>query len=97
MTERERFEFQEQRAMIFARDGWRCVVCGAPIRAGHPQLAHRIPQTAEYFALYGARVIHDPLNLASVCSLACNSAVNIGRRPLEVEELAHKIAMRKGN
>jgi hypothetical protein len=58
---------------------------------------HRIPQTLEYLKLYGKPVVHHPLNLVSVCCLKCNDAVNIGHRPLEVEELAYRIRKDIGN
>lgn len=78
MTERERFDFQEQKQRIFARDNWTCVNCGRPImRYGTPQLAHRVPKSRNNIAKYGKAAVHHPYNLASVCSLECNSAVLI--------------------
>jgi len=64
----------EMRRRIFERDEWACVVCGAPLSAGQPQLAHNIPKTVANIAKYGIAVIDNPLNLSSVESLKCNSA-----------------------
>lgn len=78
MTERERFDFQEQRQRVFARDRWTCVNCGEPImRYGTPQLAHRVAKSRANIGKYGKAAIHHADNLASVCSLRCNSAVLI--------------------
>jgi 5-methylcytosine-specific restriction endonuclease McrA len=75
------------RLELFERDDWTCVVCGRPLTSGVPQLAHRIGQTVGNLRQYGKRVIHHPANLASVCSLECNSAVDITRIPTEVDRV----------
>jgi hypothetical protein len=72
---------------IFERDDWTCVVCGRPLLSGVPQLAHRIGQTKGNLKCYGPIIIHHPDNLASVCSLECNSTVDISRIPTEVDRV----------
>lgn len=83
--------WQFDRADIFDERGWECEVCGAPLTSGVPQLAHRIPKSKCNLARYGAGVIHHPLNMAAVCSLECNQAVNIGNRPAQVHDLLEAI------
>lgn len=85
MTERQKLEANEKRTAIFCRCGWICEVCGKPLRSGVPQLAHRISNSKMNMRLYGKEVIHHDLNLAPVCSLACNSAVLIDGKPYEKE------------
>ncbi len=92
MTDGDRLLAFEAREAIFARDGWLCQNCGQPIRLGSPQLAHRIPQSKMYLKRYSAEIIHHPDNLASVCSLACNDALDIRGHPLEVAALVEKIS-----
>lgn len=92
MTERDKFEIQEQRQAIFARDGYICQTCGYSIfRQGTPQLAHCIAQTKANIAKYGKEVIHHGLNQKSVCSLFCNDAQNIGNNPKATEALVEAI------
>ena len=92
MTERQSFDMQEQRQEIFKRDGYTCQACGESIyRFGTMQLAHRISQSVMNVKRYGKEVIHHPLNMASVCSLRCNDAMNIGFSTKQADELAEKI------
>lgn len=93
MTDREKFRIGETRERVFARDHWACVVCGAPAN----QLAHRIPQTKANLRRYGKAVIHHDMNLASVCSLRCNSAVLIHGTEIEalVDDISRHIARRE--
>jgi len=64
----------DQRLQLFERAGWVCEVCGKPLASGQPQLAHRIPKTVTNLRRYGVAVIDHDLNLATACSLRCNSA-----------------------
>jgi hypothetical protein len=89
MTEREKFEANERKAYLVAKSGGRCEVCGDWLNI--PQLAHRIPRTKMYLKKYGPAIVHHDLNLAVVCSLRCNSAVNIGMNPAAVSVLVDKI------
>lgn len=92
MTARAKLEANDRREAIFASAGYRCEVCRMPVRRfGTAQLAHRIPATVAWLAKYGARVIHHPRNMASVCGLKCNSSVLIGNNPVERERLAAEI------
>ena len=92
MTERQRFDMQEQRQEIFRRDEYTCQACGESIyRFGNPQIAHKIGQGAANVKRYSKEVIHHPLNMESVCSLRCNDAMNIGQKTKEADALAEKI------
>ncbi len=83
---------EEMKRYVFARDGYKCVVCGMPVNIyGTAQLAHRIPQTRANLRKYGAAVIHHPLNLASTCSLFCNSKVDIRNHPKAIQALVEEI------
>jgi len=93
MTERERFEYQENRIRLMIDRGCKCEVCGKPLTSSSLQLAHRIPKTKGYLKKYGKEVIHHTLNLATVCSLKCNDAVLLDPKthPIEAQELIRKI------
>jgi 5-methylcytosine-specific restriction endonuclease McrA len=93
MTERERFEYQENRIRLMIERGCVCEVCGKPLHLGNLQLAHRIPKAKRYLKKYGKEVIHHPLNLATVCSLKCNDAVLLDPKthPIEAAELIRRI------
>jgi 5-methylcytosine-specific restriction endonuclease McrA len=93
MTERERFEYQENRIRLMVERGCTCEVCGKHLDCGNLQLAHRIPKRKIYLKQYGKEVIHHPLNLATVCSLKCNDAVLLDPKthPIEAQELIRKI------
>ena len=92
MTERQRFDMQEQRQEIFRRDEYTCQTCGESIyRFGNPQLAHKIGQGVANVKRYGKEVIHHSENMASVCSLRCNDAMNIGQKTKQADALAEKI------
>ena len=93
MTERERFEYQENRIRLMIERGCTCEVCGKPLHLGNLQIAHRIPKAKRYLKQYGKEVIHHPLNLATVCSLKCNDAVLLDPKthPIEAAELIRRI------
>ena len=77
MNDRQKMQAQDKKEMIyFDRDG-RCEVCNKQIPFNQAQLAHRICKSKANIKKYGADVIHHPLNMALVCSLKCNSKVNI--------------------
>jgi 5-methylcytosine-specific restriction endonuclease McrA len=92
MTERQSFELIEKRREIFQRDLFTCQFCGVSIfRYGTPQLAHKISQSAMNIKKYGKEVIHHTKNMASVCCLKCNDAMNIGFKTKQADELAQYI------
>ena len=93
MTERERLDYQENRIRLMVERGCKCEVCGKQLHLGNLQLAHRIPKSKGYLKQYGKEVIHHPLNLATVCSLKCNSRVLLDPKthPIEATELIERI------
>lgn len=93
MTQRERFKMQEQRLQLLIERGSRCEVCGNHLTISNLQIAHRIPQSKANLKKYGKKIIHHPLNLATVCSLKCNSAVlcNPATMPITTQKLIKKI------
>jgi hypothetical protein len=86
VTERESFNCDEQKRRIIAARVC-CEVCGEP----GTQLAHRIPQSKDNLNRYGKAIIHHEKNLALVCGLACNAAVNIDHDPLAKWRLVREI------
>ena len=90
MRELEKLEANERREEQVRKQKF-CAVCGAPLRWGHPQWAHRIPKTKYFLRKYGDEVINHQKNLVLVCSLYCNGKVNIQNHPLEIEKLVKEI------
>jgi 5-methylcytosine-specific restriction endonuclease McrA len=90
---RDELVMYETREKILESQGGRCAHCGAPLRFDTCELAHRIPQRKHLIRRYGKDVIHHEWNLAAVCrgSDRCNSAMSIGGRPVEMDDLASKI------
>ncbi len=70
-----------QRQLALTKSNGVCEVCGTPLV--QMQGAHRIANTKANRAKYGSFVIDHPLNIAIVCSLACNQSCNIGNNPGE--------------
>ena len=91
MTAKQKLESQEKKIQIYNARIATCEVCGKNIPFNDCQLAHRIPKTKMYLKKYGVEIIHHEMNLALVCGLRCNSAVNIGMNPIAVGELVNKI------
>ena len=92
MTNKEKREAEERKQEMYVKAKGKCEVCGQAVPYGVCQLAHRIPKHQRNLKKYGKEIIHNPLNMAIVCSLACNAKVMKGSgRPLEAEELAEKI------
>jgi hypothetical protein len=85
MTERESFEINELKNRLIKESHYKCQACGRHII--FCQLAHRIKKSKYNIKKYGKEIIHHPLNLKVVCSLRCNSKVDIGCN----EELEKKI------
>lgn len=71
-----------QRQYALTKSNGVCEICGAPLE--QMQGAHRIANTKANRAKYGSFVIDHPLNIAIVCSLACNQSCNIGNNPGKV-------------
>lgn len=82
-----------QRQLALAQSGGVCEICGAPLV--QMQGAHRIANTQTNRAKYGSFVIDHPLNIAIVCSLACNQSCNIGNNPGESLKLIKRIVERE--
>lgn len=88
MKERDQLIAEEQKRQIIADHGFACIKCGAPAIF----LAHRIAKTKANLRKYGQEVIHHRYNLLPVCSNSgCNSAQNLGNRPMEADKLAAQI------
>ena len=86
MTETQK----EQRAHARARSNGVCYVCGQTLGSG-AQYAHRIANTQQNRIKYGSFIIDHTLNGEMVCSLACNSNMNIANRPNECLDLIQRI------
>lgn len=74
MTDAEKW----QRQYALATCGGVCEICGKQLTNSTWQGAHRIANTKANRKKYGDFVIDHPLNIAIVCSLACNQSANIG-------------------
>lgn len=85
----------EQRRYALAISGGLCEVCGAPLKDGQPQGAHRIGNTQTNRTKYGSFVIDHPLNIGYTCSLRCNAVLDISRDPAECIKLCKKIYERE--
>lgn len=82
---------KEQRIYAFSMSCGRCEVCGKPLSGGQMQAAHRIGNTKMNRARYGSFVIDHVFNIGYVCSLKCNSVLDISRNPGEVTRLCARI------
>jgi len=92
MTDRDLSTMDDTREIVYARAGYRCEICGAPLTlVAHPQLAHRIPKNTRNLARYGKRVINHPMNLAATCSLKCNGKADIRNHPVLIAALVAQI------
>jgi len=98
MTARQKLDAQELREELFRASGYYCAHCGGSLLAhGTPQLAHRIAQSKANIKKYGPAIIHHRLNLVPVCQIEpCNSAMNIGNNPGEIQELLEQIEEENG-
>ena len=86
---------KEQRLIALASSGGVCEVCGKPLTPSTWQGAHRIANTKANRKKYGGFVIDHPLNIAIVCSLACNQSCNIGFNPGACLELIEQIVKKE--
>ena len=91
MNEREIFNAEEKKKRIYFNSMGQCEICRRPISLHTSQIAHKIGQTKRNLKKYGKGVIHDEANLALVCSLKCNSKVDISFNPGEVQKVLEKI------
>lgn len=82
---------QWQRQKALASSGGVCEVCGKTLTPSTWQGAHRIANTKPNRAKWGSWIIDHPLNIAIVCSLACNHVCNIGYDPGAYLDLIQKI------
>ena len=91
MKNREKLEAIDKKLRLYYLAEGKCEVCGKSVRVTESQLAHRIGQTKRNLKKYGKEIIHSPANLALVCGLKCNSAVDISFRPEEIKKLLKEI------
>lgn len=91
MTEAEEW----QRRVALASCGGVCEVCGRVLTTSTWQGAHRIANTKPNRSHWGSWVIDHPLNIAIVCSLACNQVCNIGNDQGKCLELVGRIYKRE--
>ncbi|MFA5657680.1 MAG: hypothetical protein WC900_00150 [Oscillospiraceae bacterium] len=82
---------REQRRYALAISGGVCEVCGAPLRDGQPQGAHRIGNTQANRAKYGSFVIDHRFNIGMTCCLKCNGELDISGDTGAVIRLIKKI------
>lgn len=80
-----------QRQKALASCGGVCEICGKTLTPSTWQGAHRIANTKPNRSHWGSWVIDHPLNIAIVCSLACNQVCNIGNDPGACLELVQRI------
>jgi 5-methylcytosine-specific restriction endonuclease McrA len=85
--ERKHFEIEQKRQRIFQRDNYICLVCGEPAR----QIAHGISNSKMNLKKYGDEIVNHDFNLFSVCSLACNSKMNIDNKPNDILAIIERI------
>ena len=85
-SERLRLKIEETKLAVYERDNGKCQACGKQIGpAGH--CGHVIPQSQ--VQRFGDEIIHHPLNMKWVCSLACNHAVEISYKGHPLAADAH--------
>ena len=87
---------RKQRNFAITISGGRCEVCGSPLGI-HAQGAHRIGNTKVNRKKYGDFVIDHRFNMGMVCSLACNSRLDISRDTGEVIKLCCRIYSDEAN
>lgn len=80
-----------QRQKALASSGGVCEICGKTLTPGTWQGAHRIANTMPNRAKFGSWIIDHPMNIAIVCSLACNQVCNIGNNPGKCLDLIQRI------
>ena len=86
---------KRQRVEAMATRGEFCEVCGKALTPGTIQGAHRIANTKFNRSRWGSYIIDHPLNIALVCSLACNHVCNIGYSEGDCLRLVQKIIQRE--
>lgn len=91
MNEAER----RQRIVAITTSGGVCEVCGKTLTASTWQGAHRIANTKPNRAKWGNFIIDHPMNIAIVCSLACNHVCNIGYNEGECLRLVQRIVTKE--
>jgi hypothetical protein len=75
MTDNQR----DQREKALCRSNGLCPVCKKPLAQGQMQYAHKIGNTEVNRKKYGSFFIDSTYNGELVCSLGCNSSVDVGK------------------
>ena len=91
MTGREKLLAEDKKKRIYYKNYGICEVCQKQVPMQEAQIAHRIGQTKVNLKKYGKETIHSFHNLALVCSLECNSKVDITYNPQKVLDVLQKI------
>ena len=71
----------------YTRDDYVCQICNS--RA--TQIAHRIGQGKLNRKIYGDYIIDHVVNLKAVCSLSCNTKVDVTNNPVKREEVLKEV------
>ncbi len=91
MTAREKEEAFEKKYRKYCESGGNCYICGKQISWHEAQAAHKLGQTKANLKKYGKELIHHPKNMEIVCSLRCNSKVDISFNPEACKALVKEI------
>jgi hypothetical protein len=98
MTALEKLEANERKIELIESRGGMCEFTGCHEHE-NLQLAHRIPKSKYNLRVYGAEVIHHPLNLAVTCPKHNDSVlINFASNPIKASLLICQIrnAIREG-
>lgn len=93
MTEKQK----EQREKAYTRSCGVCAVCGKPLMAGQMQYAHAIGNTEVNRKKYGSFFIDSTYNGCLVCSLSCNSSVDLGKSKGKILDKLAEILIKEIN
>ena len=85
MTEREGFDYQENRIRLDGERGCKCEGMWESRCTSATLQRSQNTESKSYLKQYGKEVIHPPLNLATVCSLKCNDAVLLDPKTHPIE------------
>ena len=90
MTANEILKARDQKRMMYYKAKGRCAYCGKMLALQQAQCAHRIHKG--YVKMFGAEIIHHPLNMRITCA-DCNhkALLNPATHPIEAAKLISEI------
>jgi hypothetical protein len=88
-------DVQDERELLYARDGGKCMACHKPVAFDDFEVAHLIANTIANRKRWGSRIIDSVYNKVITHRGACNSKMNCANKLNECQKIIDLVEGKK--